>query len=125
MNSTLSNWSTRAVSAADVVAHIKSGDRIFIHGAAATPTPLIEAIAARRDLENVRLYHLHTNGPAPFAEPGREKEFRSVSLFTGGPLRGPVADGRAVHEGAQVEIGGNDRYVAMCRRHFKEALAPR
>ncbi|HEY4301111.1 MAG TPA: thymidine kinase [Candidatus Didemnitutus sp.] len=31
-------------------------------------------------------------------------------------------DGRAVHEGAQVEIGGNDRYVAMCRRHFKEAL---
>lgn len=32
-------------------------------------------------------------------------------------------DGRGVHEGAQVEIGGNDRYVAMCRRHFKEALA--
>ena len=32
--------------------------------------------------------------------------------------------GRAVREGAQVEIGGNDRYVATCRRHFKEALAP-
>jgi thymidine kinase len=32
-------------------------------------------------------------------------------------------DGCAVKEGAQVEIGGNDRYVAMCRRHFKEALA--
>ncbi len=32
-------------------------------------------------------------------------------------------DGRAVKEGAQVEIGGNDRYVAMCRRHFKDALA--
>jgi thymidine kinase len=31
-------------------------------------------------------------------------------------------DGRAVREGAQIEIGGNDRYVAMCRRHFKEAL---
>ncbi len=31
-------------------------------------------------------------------------------------------DGRSVKEGAQVEIGGNDRYVAMCRRHFKEAL---
>jgi thymidine kinase len=26
--------------------------------------------------------------------------------------------------GAQVEIGGNDRYVAMCRRHFKEAFGP-
>lgn len=32
-------------------------------------------------------------------------------------------DGRAVKEGAQVEIGGNERYVAMCRRHFKDALA--
>ncbi len=32
-------------------------------------------------------------------------------------------NGRAVKEGAQVEIGGNDRYLAMCRRHFKEALA--
>jgi len=31
------------------------------------------------------------------------------------------AEGHAVREGAQVEIGGNDRYVAMCRRHFKEA----
>ena len=26
--------------------------------------------------------------------------------------------GRAVIDGAQTEIGGNDRYVAMCRRHF-------
>src|ERR1051326_1169697 len=33
------------------------------------------------------------------------------------------ANGLAVKDGAQVEIGGNDRYVAMCRRHFKEALA--
>jgi thymidine kinase len=32
-------------------------------------------------------------------------------------------DGSAVKVGAQVEIGGNDRYVAMCRRHFKEALS--
>ncbi|HEY1793255.1 MAG TPA: thymidine kinase [Opitutaceae bacterium] len=34
------------------------------------------------------------------------------------------ADGKAVREGAQVEIGGNDRYVAMCRRHFTEAYGP-
>ncbi len=32
-------------------------------------------------------------------------------------------DGKGVREGAQVEIGGNERYVAMCRRHFKDALA--
>ncbi len=32
------------------------------------------------------------------------------------------AQGHGIREGAQVEIGGNDRYVAMCRRHFKDAL---
>ncbi|QGN55424.1 thymidine kinase [Novosphingobium sp. Gsoil 351] len=32
------------------------------------------------------------------------------------------AGGGAVLEGAQTEIGGNDRYVALCRRHFSEAL---
>ncbi|MEX0824041.1 MAG: hypothetical protein WD001_00320, partial [Woeseia sp.] len=29
-------------------------------------------------------------------------------------------NGNAVQDGSQVEIGGNDRYVSMCRRHFKE-----
>ncbi len=28
--------------------------------------------------------------------------------------------GNAVTEGSQVEIGGNDRYVSLCRRHFRE-----
>ena len=32
------------------------------------------------------------------------------------------AEGRAVSEGAQTEIGGNDRYVALCRRHFVDKL---
>jgi thymidine kinase len=32
------------------------------------------------------------------------------------------AEGFAVAAGAQTEIGGNDRYVALCRRHFFERL---
>ena len=32
------------------------------------------------------------------------------------------ADGHAVAAGAQTEVGGNDRYVALCRRHFFERL---
>ena len=31
-------------------------------------------------------------------------------------------DGHAVAAGAQTEIGGNDRYVALCRKHFFERL---
>jgi thymidine kinase len=32
------------------------------------------------------------------------------------------AEGNAVAAGAQTEIGGNDRYIALCRRHFFERL---
>ncbi|WP_155264355.1 thymidine kinase [Sphingomonas segetis] len=32
------------------------------------------------------------------------------------------AEGHAVARGAQTEIGGNDRYVALCRKHFFERL---
>jgi acyl-CoA hydrolase len=83
------------MSAADAAALIRSGTNVFIHGACATPTPLIEAMCRRTDLEGVKLYHLHTAGPAPFAAPDRAKEFRSVSLFTGAPLRTAIAEGRA------------------------------
>jgi len=91
----LPNWKSRAVSAADAAGLLRSGTNVFIHGACATPAPLIDAVCARRDLAEVRLYHLHTAGPAPFAAVGREKEFRSVSLFTGAPLRQAIADNRA------------------------------
>ena len=34
--------------------------------------------------------------------------------------KGP--DGRALKDGAQVLIGGNETYVSMCRRHWREAV---
>ena len=30
--------------------------------------------------------------------------------------------GKAIADGDQVVIGGNDRYVSVCRKHYKEAL---
>lgn len=89
------DWKSRASSATDTVACVRSGQRIFLHGACATPAPLVTALCARHDLTDIRLYHLHTAGPAPFAERGRENEFRSVSLFTGAPLRAAIAENRA------------------------------
>ena len=35
------------------------------------------------------------------------------------------ADGAAEQEGAQVEIGGNERYLSLCRRHYFEASGRR
>jgi acyl-CoA hydrolase len=78
-----------------VVAHVRSGTTVFVHGAAATPTPLLEALAARTDLERVRVIHLHTEGTAPYVAPGKEAAFRAVALFIGHPLRQAVDEGRA------------------------------
>ena len=32
-------------------------------------------------------------------------------------------EGNVLREGAQVEIGGNERYISVCRKHFKEGMA--
>lgn len=32
-------------------------------------------------------------------------------------------DGDVIREGAQVEVGGNDRYVSLCRRHWEDKMA--
>ena len=88
-------WKDRAVSAADAVSRIKSGMSVFIHGAAATPTPLIDALGARTDLEGVRTYHIHLEGEIPLAAPGKEEQFRMTSFFTGASLRAAVNEGRA------------------------------
>jgi len=89
------DWRSRAVSPADALALVRSGMRVFVQGACATPTPLLEALAVRDDLEDVRLYHLHLAGNAPWLDGERSKRFHSISLFTGPSLRTPIEDGRA------------------------------
>ena len=89
------DWTRKAVSAEEAVGWIQSGMNVFVHGAAATPTPLLNAMVRRKGLEGVRLYHMHTSGETPFVEPGCEGRFFSVSLFTGPALRKPIEEGRA------------------------------
>jgi acyl-CoA hydrolase len=69
--------------------------RVFVHGAAATPTALLDALCERTDLRDVALYHLHTEGPARFVEPAQAGRLRSISLFTGPAARAAIAEGRA------------------------------
>lgn len=91
----MKSWLSRAVSAEEAVRLVKSNQRVFIHGAAATPCPLIEALSKRKDVEHVRLYHLHLEGTIPFADAELAANFESISLFTGPALRKPIAEGRA------------------------------
>jgi acyl-CoA hydrolase len=89
------DWNSRALAPDDATQLIVSGMRVFVHGAAATPTPLLDALARRENLEHVRLYHLHLEGAAPWTAPSCAERFRSVSLFNGASMRDPVDDGRA------------------------------
>ncbi|MEO6213234.1 MAG: acetyl-CoA hydrolase/transferase C-terminal domain-containing protein [Vicinamibacterales bacterium] len=91
----MTHWTSRAVTPDEAVSSIQSGMRVFLHGAAATPTPLVEALTRRQDVFGVTLYHLHTTGPAPFVEPEHEGRFLSVSLFAGPPVREAIDEGRA------------------------------
>lgn len=86
----------RTVSAAEAVGAIESGQRVFVHGACATPQVLIEALVQRGDeLRDVRLIHLHTEGTAPYLRPEFSTAFRHEALFVGPNAREAVNAGRA------------------------------
>ncbi len=84
------------VSAQQAVAHIRSGQRVFVHGAAATPQVLLNALVARApDLTDVEIVHMHADGPAPHVAPHLAGHFRHRALFIGSNTREAVQDGRA------------------------------
>lgn len=85
-----------ASSAQDAVQAINSGDRVWIHGMAAAPQALIRAMVARADeLRDVEIVQLHTEGPAPYADPEHAQSFRVNALFVGANVRKAVDEGRA------------------------------
>jgi len=83
------------VSAEEAVRVVRSGDRVFVHGVAATPHALLDALVARADeLRDVEVTHLHTEGPAPYAAPEMAGHFRTNALFVGANVRRAIAEGR-------------------------------
>ncbi len=84
------------LTAEDAVAMIKSGDRVFLHTAAATPQRLIEAMVGRADkLRGVEIVSLHTEGDAPYVRPEYRESFRMNALFVGRNIRDAVQHGDA------------------------------
>ncbi len=86
----------RIVTAAEAVAEIRSGQQVYLHCAAATPTVLLDALVARApELEDVRVVHLHCEGPGPHLAPEMAGHFRHIALFVGPNARAAVNEGRA------------------------------
>ena len=76
------------VTAAEAVQVVKSGDRVYVQAAAATPTILTKALTDRAsELRDVEVCHLHTEGDAPYANPELADSFHVNSFFIGANVR--------------------------------------
>jgi 4-hydroxybutyrate CoA-transferase len=82
------------VTAEEAVSIIKSFNRVFIHGAVATPQILVNAMVARaNELRGVEIVHLHTEGDAAYTK--HKESFHTNALFVGANVRAAVASGEA------------------------------
>lgn len=79
---------SKYVTAAEAVQVVKSGDRVYVQAAAATPTVLTKALAERaNELRDVEICHLHTEGEASYANPELAASFHVNSFFIGANVR--------------------------------------
>lgn len=83
--------SLKIVSPQEAVSVVKSGDRVFLQGAAMTPNILIEALTERyKELSDVEFIHIHTEGPAPYTDFPYNESFKTNSCFVAGNVRKAV-----------------------------------
>ena len=84
------------VSADEAVKVVKSGDHVHLSSVASAPQVLIEALCRRGragELKDVRIHHLHTEGPAPYSDPEFSGIFFHQGFFIGANVRPSVQDG--------------------------------
>jgi acyl-CoA hydrolase len=85
----------KIVSAREAVKVIQSGNRVFVHGSAATPQLLLKALAKRaNELKNVELIAVSTLGELELAKPEYAESFYLNSLFVSANIRGAINEGR-------------------------------
>lgn len=92
------NKTIKTVSPQEAVKVIKSGDHVHLSSVASAPHCLINAMCERGragELKNVHIHHLHTEGPAPYAEPEFEGIFQMDSFFVGANVRKSTQAGYA------------------------------
>ncbi|MEO9477678.1 MAG: acetyl-CoA hydrolase/transferase C-terminal domain-containing protein [Cyclobacteriaceae bacterium] len=82
--------------ALEAVSLIKSGDRVFIHTAGAAPQALVKGMISRADeLRDVKIYHMHTEGDASYANTEYRDSFHVNAMFIGGNIRAAINEGNA------------------------------
>ena len=83
--------SLHIVSKEEAVSYVKSNDRVFTQGAAMTPNVLIAQLSERyKELKNVEILQMHTEGHAAFTHAPYNESFRINSCFVGKNVRDAV-----------------------------------
>ncbi len=83
-------------SAEEALQIIKSGDRVFIHGSAQTPTNMLRHLSLQADrFRDVELVFISVLGELFVDQPGMDQSFNINALFVSEPIRKGVAEGRA------------------------------
>lgn len=76
------------ISAEEAVKLVKSGDRVFLHGSAATPLHVLNTLLKRKDeIKNVELVSISMFGDIEWKEPGVTDSFYLNSLFVSTNIR--------------------------------------
>jgi len=87
---------TKCRSAAEALAVVHSGDRIWVQSGCGTPSVLLDALVARSpELRGVEIVHMKTLGEAVYTRPEYAGHFRHRGLFLGENVREAVTAGRA------------------------------
>lgn len=104
------------ISAESAVELVKSGDRVFVHGSAATPLSLLHALFKRHnELKNVELVSISTFGDIDFGKPEFKGSFYINSLFVSANARSAVNSS----QGDYVPV-----FMSEISRLFKENYLP-
>lgn len=86
----------KIVTLTEAISQVKSGDNIFIHMASAAPQQLIkELVTHHTELTNITVYHLHTEGAAPYTNPKYKDTFHTKTFFVGSNVRQALETGQA------------------------------
>jgi 4-hydroxybutyrate CoA-transferase len=75
-------------SVSDAIGLIPTRANVFVHGGAATPNFLLKEIVNQQDrFKELKFFHLHTEGPALYANEKYQEKFKIVNFFVGENLR--------------------------------------
>ena len=107
---------TKITTAQEALKIVKSNDFVYIHGGAAAPEILIDALVARApELRNVTIGHIHIEGKAAYADPKYKDSFFVNSFF----LSSNVRHINQTNNGSYTPIFLSDMPLLFDRKHIK------